>query len=112
VGKHRLVGHWRDGYDEYIGRGKDPLTGKPGEWGNPFSHKEGTLAKYRTATRAESILFHRRMVLADPAYVERIRRRLKGKRLGCWCKQGQSCHGDVYAEIANGEDWPELDLGV
>lgn len=26
-------------YDLYIGRGRDPETGEPGEWGNPYSHR-------------------------------------------------------------------------
>jgi hypothetical protein len=26
----------RDAYDVYIGRGRCPRTGRPGEWGNPF----------------------------------------------------------------------------
>ncbi len=30
------------------------------------------------------------------------RRELRGKNLACWCKAGQSCHGDILLEIANG----------
>lgn len=26
-------------YDLYIGRGRDPISGAPGEWGNPHSHR-------------------------------------------------------------------------
>lgn len=29
----------RDPYDVYIGRGRCPQTGRPGEWGNPYSHR-------------------------------------------------------------------------
>ena len=36
-----------DAYDVYIGR--------PSQWGNPFSHREGTLAKYKVATREEAM---------------------------------------------------------
>ena len=30
---------------------------------------------------------------------------LKGIHLACWCKPGESCHGDVLLEIANNDDW-------
>ena len=37
----------KEKYDVYIGR--------PTIWGNPFSHKEGTKAKYKVDTREEAI---------------------------------------------------------
>lgn len=74
-------------YDVYIGR--------PSVWGNPF---------YIGAdgTRAEVIEKFRQKVLADPAMVARIKSELRGKVLGCWCAPG-ACHGDVLAQIANGD---------
>lgn len=27
--------------------------------------------------------------------------RLRGKDVGCWCKEGEPCHGDVLIEVAN-----------
>jgi hypothetical protein len=33
--------------------------------------------------------------------VERVKRELRHKILGCWCHP-KACHGDVLAEIANG----------
>ncbi len=30
-----------------------------------------------------------------------IKRELRGKNLGCWCKPGAHCHADVLLEIAN-----------
>ena len=32
-------------YDVYIGRGRDPKTGRRGQYGNDYSHKESTLAR-------------------------------------------------------------------
>jgi len=32
--------------------------------------------------------------------IERVKRELKGKVLGCWCHP-KECHGDVLARIAN-----------
>jgi hypothetical protein len=36
-----------------------------------------------------------------PELIERARRELKGKRLGCYCAP-KPCHGDVLARVAEG----------
>lgn len=89
-------------YDVYIGRGNCPRTGKRGEWGNPFSHLSYSAAQFRVATRQDAIDHYRRWLLSQPHLVERVRRELKGKVLGCWCVP-QACHGEVLAEIANSD---------
>jgi hypothetical protein len=33
----------------------DVFCGRPGKWGNPFSHKEHSVATFKTKNRAESI---------------------------------------------------------
>ena len=81
-----------DPFDVYISR--------PSKWGNPFSHKAGTLAKFRVATREETISKYRAWILSQPDLVAAARRDLRGKVLGCWCHP-LTCHGDVLAEIAN-----------
>jgi hypothetical protein len=45
----------KEPYDVYIGRGRDPRSGEPGRWGNPF-----------------------RIGPCDPAALD-------GRTLGCWC---------------------------
>ncbi len=88
-----LVVHCKkERYDIYIGR--------PSYWGNPFSHKEGTKAQFRVATREEAIRSFEEWFLARPDMVSRARVELRGKILGCWCKP-LACHGDVLARIAN-----------
>ena len=94
----RMVVHCKvDQFDVYIGR--------PSIWGNPFSHKVGTLAKFRVATVDEAIARYREWLCTNPELIERARRELKGKVLGCWCKTRKNpeapCHGDVLAEFAN-----------
>lgn len=95
----RVVHCKRDPFDVYIGR--------PSAWGNPFTHKPGTLAKYRVGTVSEAIAKYREWLLSQPQLVERAQLELKGKVLGCWCKTRSNphapCHGDVLAEVANGE---------
>jgi hypothetical protein len=93
----------RSAFDVYIGRGRDPRTGRPGEWGNPFSHRPSRVpGTILVATREEAINRYRVWLW------DRIRSGalplgqlalLDGKVLGCWCAPA-SCHGDVLARAA------------
>jgi len=79
-------------YDVYIGR--------PSKWGNPFSHKDGTLAEFKMATREEAIAAYRKWITeGEGMHLLDDLHELKGKVLGCWCKP-LACHGDVLAELA------------
>lgn len=86
VGATRVVNLRREAYDVYVGR--------PGPFGNPFAMTE-------SRSRTEAIELYRGWALAQPDLVRRIRRELRGKVLGCFCKP-QACHGDVLVEIAEG----------
>lgn len=88
----RVVHCKREAYDVYIGR--------PGPWGNPFSHMPGTRARHRVASRSEAVERYREWLLKQPTLLRRAKRELAGKVLGCWCKP-KSCHGDVLLEVAN-----------
>lgn len=75
----------REKHDVYIGR--------PSVWGNPFSmnsesERDAVVEKYK------------KWLMAQPRLIERAKRELRGKVLGCWCAP-RRCHGDVLAEIAN-----------
>lgn len=82
----------KDPYDIYIGR--------PGPWGNPFSHQASTLARFKVATRDEAVERYEAWLLAQPDLVARVKKELRGKVLGCWCAP-KRCHGHVLARIAN-----------
>jgi len=98
----RVVNRRREAFDVYIGR--------PSPFGNPFSHLPGTLAQFRVASRDEAITRFREWFQGQPELVERAKRELAGKVLGCWCKPA-SCHGDVIASIVDGGDGiPEVYL--
>jgi hypothetical protein len=90
-------------YDEYIGRGTI--------FGNPYSHMDGTLAEFKVATREEAIANYRLWFaeqVKSPAFAAQVLA-LRGKRLGCFCKQPDrevSCHGDVIVEWL--ESQPEV----
>ena len=90
----RVVHCKKESFDVYIGR--------PSKWGNPFSHKEGTLAAHRVSSRQEAVAAYRAWIMGQPDMVAATRAELVGKVLGCWCKPS-ACHGDVLAEIANGD---------
>lgn len=72
--------------------------GRPSPWGNPYSHKDDTLAKYVVDTREEAISAFRRwieqIVQLDPSAFDEL---LDATALVCWCAPN-SCHGDVLAE--------------
>lgn len=83
-----------DEYDVYIGRAGH---GHDGYFGNPYQLKPGML---RGATiKAFREYFYKRLE-KDSEFKRRVLE-LKGKRLGCFCKQPYKdvpCHGDVYVE--------------
>lgn len=82
----------KEGFDIYIGRGS--------LWGNPFSHKQGTLAKKVVGSRKEAIEKYEEYLLSNEELMSKLPE-LKGKILGCWCSPS-SCHGDVLIRYANG----------
>jgi hypothetical protein len=91
--KTRVVHCKKEKFDIYIGR--------PSEWGNCFSHKDGTLAQFKVNTRDEAVEKYREWIMRQPQLLARLHE-LKGKTLACWCKP-LACHGDVLAELADKE---------
>ena len=85
--KTQVVHCKKSKYDVYIGR--------PSDWGNPFViGKDGD--------RTEVIRKYRQWIMRQPDLLARARRELRGQRIACWCAP-EACHGDVLAEIADGE---------
>lgn len=79
-------------------------VGRPTKWGNPFSHRDGTLAKHRVATRDEAVDAYeaqlQRWFALDPEAKQRLQTALRGKDLVCWCAPAR-CHADVLLKYAN-----------
>ena len=84
----------QENFDVYIGRGS--------RWGNPYSHKEGTMALWVVDTREDAIRLYEEWFLAQPELVSAAKKELKNKVLGCYCSP-LACHGDVLLSIANEE---------
>lgn len=76
----------------------DVDVGRPGPWGNPYSHLPGTSATYVVGSRAETVELYRawlkqRIMAGEPGLVEALAA-LHGQTLGCYCAP-EPCHGDV-----------------
>jgi hypothetical protein len=82
----------KEPFDVYVGRGS--------KWGNPYSHKEGTLAEKVVNSRSEAVKKYEEYLLSNDELMSSLSE-LKGKTLGCWCKP-KSCHGDILLKYANG----------
>lgn len=81
----------------------DVYIGRPSKWGNPYSHKDDTLAQFKVATIEEAVSKYEEYLLASPDLMASLPE-LKGKILGCWCKhptKPKPCHGDVLSRLAN-----------
>lgn len=87
-------------YDVYIGRGS--------KWGNPYTHKEGTLAEFIVPTREEAIAKYQEYLINKPELFSQLPE-LKGKVLGCFCKP-KSCHGDILKQLCESHFPDELVL--
>jgi hypothetical protein len=94
----KVVNKRKSRYDVYIGRGSI--------FGNPYSHKSGTLAKFIVKNREEAILkykeyFYNRLE-TDDDFLLKVGA-LKGKILGCYCRPTNGfrgkllCHGQIIA---------------
>lgn len=89
----KAVNKYKESYDVYIGRGS--------KWGNPFTFKSGTQAKWVVGSREECIqAFEDWITKGDGQHLLKDLPELKGKVLGCFCKP-QACHGDVLAKLVN-----------
>lgn len=89
------VVHVRQPHDVYIGRGRPGYTESP--FANPFiigphGLRAEVIARYEHWLRAK---------LYNNPELQAELEKLRGKRLGCWCKP-QACHGDVLVELLHG----------
>lgn len=87
--KTRVVHVMKEKYDIAIDRSS--------KWGNPYSHKKGTMAKYIVASREDAIAKYKEYILNNRELLSSLWE-LKGKTLGCWCKP-LACHGDILVEL-------------
>lgn len=88
-------------------KGKCEYIGRPSILGNPFSHREKSIAKYKVASVEEAISKYKDWLfnnldneqilaelyrLADIAESDIL-------ILGCWCVPFHDCHGEIIKEL-------------
>ena len=94
----RVVHCEKEQYDVYIGR--------PSKWGNDYSHKEGTLAKFKVNSRQESLEKYETDIRQNKELMDSLHE-LKDKTLGCWCKP-LSCHGDILIKLLKEKELEDI----
>jgi hypothetical protein len=77
--------------------GYDVLIGRPSKWGNIYSHRTDTKAKFLVSTRQEAIEKYEVWLRAQPHLIAELHT-LRDKVLGCWCRP-ETCHGDVLLKL-------------
>ena len=77
----------------------DIYIGRPSKWGNPYSHKDDTIAEFKVKDRREAVQKFEEYLLGNEELMKSLNE-LKGKTLGCWCKPA-SCHGDILKKYAD-----------
>lgn len=95
--------------DVKIGRGKDGLIPPPpqeGCFGNPFflRNQDDEVERKRVVMQYKS--YFEKRILEDKQFRDAVLS-LKGKKLGCFCKQPDKdvlCHGDVIAKWLNEQE--------
>lgn len=78
----------------------DVCVGRPSKYGNDYSHRAGTLARFVVPSVEEAVSCFKRDFLANAQLVMDAKRELCRKRLACYCAPGP-CHAEVIAEAAN-----------
>lgn len=93
----------KDKYDVLICRGT--------KWGNPYTHikNKQTLALYTVNSRKEAINNYKEYILnGDGKHLLNDLHELKDKKIACYCKLNQSCHGDILIELINNKQYHNL----
>ena len=91
-------------FDIYIGRFNPWRRLPQSPFANPF-----VLNKDRD--RDDSMEMYRIWLFMQPDLMEKARKDLRGKVLGCWCKP-ELCHGDILAQVSDSEDEGQVEYYV
>jgi len=90
------------------------ITRNAGPWGNPYKITKGSSGAWAVEMDGQPVAFtttngqkdalawglhkYRRHIEQNDALLARLHE-LKGKRLGCFCKASDPCHGDVLVKL-------------
>lgn len=92
----------------------DVFVGRPSVWGNPFAVDKGKLTqgRYLVKTLSEALRGYEEHLLQNEELIEKAKKELKGKTLGCFCvndltgKGAIICHAQILARVADGRKLP------
>lgn len=78
---------------------------RPSKFGNPFTHKVNTIAKFKVKSRKEAVSSFEVYFYNNLELQEAARKELQGKVIACACddkfiKEGL-CHGTIYVKFLN-----------
>jgi Domain of unknown function (DUF4326) len=77
----------------------DIYCGRPSKWGNPYSHKEGTLAEFKVDTRDEAVDAYESYLLSNKELMDSLPE-LMYKKISCWCFP-KKCHCDILKKYVD-----------
>ena len=77
---------------------------RPSTWGNPWSHKANHHVQHVVGSKTAAIAEFEKWIRSQPELMARARKELRGKVLGCYCRQPGPCHGHVLARIADSKE--------
>ena len=86
------------------------FIGRPSIFGNPYSHKEKSQAKYITETRDESIEMYRKHLDENPHIIDSLLKELQESntnKIGCFCVP-KKCHGEILIEAVENRKYKSL----
>lgn len=79
-------------------------VGRPGKWGNPYTHLERSEGQYKVSSRDEAIESYEKYIQyridTEPDFLNMLVEELNGKDLVCWCSP-KRCHAEVLLKYAN-----------
>lgn len=76
------------------------VGGKKSKWRLPDYLKRAALAEKKHDVMMGYKLYLERRFKDNPSFKEQLKKELKGKILGCFCKPGL-CHADILVDFAN-----------
>lgn len=105
------VVHWKyEPFDVLITRGSG-IFGNPFRVGEDGTHLEVIQKHINWLQNPEEIIIEKDGIKYSNKVVRENIHKLKGLRLGCWCKHPEhpkSCHGDYLAILADSSDFIDL----
>ena len=76
--------------------------------GNPFSYKEGTIAKYKVNSLEECLQKYKEWIVKQDDNERNPK--IKGKTLGCWCKPKKDLKEEYYATDKSWQHWQKVSI--